>query len=270
MDVQVIAKPKSDNIYPESNSPQCQTYSFSLKDIPLVLAILLRGEPHVHSSLKSTFSCDKDDAAFDCKMFNRWVDLSKTLLEHQCPEMDDTAIQEKAAQIAGHMISVSTEAYAMSYTATAAQISIFITCAQNFIHNRRKAYPSMPAEFYATTVRILKDFLPMIMSAGDFPKIDDDQLFFSLFSLRNQQEKGKRISCGGFEWTFTKFLERQEEDKSLQIDFYENQFPIFHIPNILGKASTDCYIDWWIEDMSKLLKQGGFPQGCVIKVLKID
>ena len=127
----------------------------------------------------------------------------------------------------------------------------------------------MTDDFYAHTVSILEEFLSLITSLLEIDEQPDDSLVFSLFARTDQPEKTHRISSGGFEWTFIRFLELQQNEKSLQIDFYENQFPIFYIPTILGKASSDSYIDWWIESMSDLLRQGYFPQGCVIKVYKI-
>ena len=270
MNIEVVAKPKSNDNYSEIFSLRRRVYTLSLTNIPIILALLLNNEPHIHSSVEPISTFDDDDKSLESGTCKRWFDFSKELLGQQRPELSAKDLQKEATKIANYMLSVFTEAYNMTYTVSMAQIKIFIICARNFIEDGGESYRLMSDNFYAQTVSVLEEYLSLINTLFEIDELPDSSLVFSLFAMTDQPKKAHRISSGGFEWTFTRFLECQQDEESLQIDFYENQFPLFHIPTILGKASSDSYINWWIESMSNLLRQGSFPQGCVIKVYKIE
>ncbi|MBO5348406.1 MAG: FAD-dependent thymidylate synthase [Clostridia bacterium] len=233
------------------------TYNLALEGIPKIIAMILNNEGMYTTSEKSARYTKMTPSEREEKLYEKWIEIYKTEIFKQYPEIDEKRAKKLAQENARYLISVFTPATTMEYTVSLRQLNYIVHWFEDYIKNEPDT------EFNIQLKPYLQQFIDNVAEYV-IPELNSDVKMrkISLFDDRkNRKEEFGENYCTTYEGTFAELAQAQRH-RTLQYKMQLLDNAKFYVPKIIEENNE--LKQEWLNDINSLADL--YPQGMLIKI----
>ena len=233
------------------------TYNLALEGIPKILAMILNNEKMYTTSEKSARYTKMKPSEREEKLYEKWIEIYKSEIEKQYPEMDEKKCKKLAQENARYLISVFTPATTMEYSVSLRQLNYIAHWFEDYIKNEEDTdFNRMLKPYLKQFVDSVSDLLiPELNTAVKGRKI-------SLFdSRKNRKEEFGENYCVTYMGTFAEYAQNQRH-RTIQCQIRLPEQKEFYVPKII--ENNDNLKSEWLKDIGSLADI--YPQGMLVQI----